>query len=148
MQTLSTQRGLAAVEFTIVVPIMLFLMLATGEFGRMLYQYNILTQCARDAARYLSNHARSGTTELIYLTDSLKDDTDTIFVYGDLSASTPRLPNLDLSTISYSASGDFITVSASYNWQPMFSSTLFSPTGNGGIDLSFAMQTNYTMRAL
>ena len=32
------QRGIAAVEATLVLPLMLLLMLAIGEFGRALYQ--------------------------------------------------------------------------------------------------------------
>jgi Flp pilus assembly protein TadG len=48
------QRGVAAVEFALALPLLVLLTFMTTEFGRALYQYNTLTKSARDAARYLS----------------------------------------------------------------------------------------------
>lgn len=48
------QRGVAIVEFALVLPFLLVLTFITTEFGRALYQYNILTKSVRDASRYLS----------------------------------------------------------------------------------------------
>ncbi|NMM78730.1 pilus assembly protein TadE [Rhodococcus sp. SRB_17] len=49
------QEGVAIVEFALVLPMLLILTFITTEFGRALYQYNILTKSVRDAARYLSS---------------------------------------------------------------------------------------------
>jgi hypothetical protein len=49
-----TQNGAALVEFALVLPLLLILTFITTEFGRALYQYNILTKSVRDASRYLS----------------------------------------------------------------------------------------------
>lgn len=54
------QRGVAAIEFAILVPVMLLIVFGTTEFGRAFYQYNTLTKSVRDGVRYLSMHA-SGT---------------------------------------------------------------------------------------
>ena len=48
------QRGVAITEFALVLPLLLFLSLITIDYGRALYQYNVLTKSVRDAVRYLS----------------------------------------------------------------------------------------------
>lgn len=51
------QRGVAMVEFAIGAPVLLLLLLAVGEFGRLFSHYNILLQASRDAASYAARHA-------------------------------------------------------------------------------------------
>jgi Flp pilus assembly protein TadG len=48
------QRGVALVEFALILPFLLLLSLTAVEFGRAIWQYNTLTKSVRDAARYLS----------------------------------------------------------------------------------------------
>ena len=50
-------RGVALVEFALVLPLILILLFITAEFGRALYQYNILTKSLRDAVRFMSMRA-------------------------------------------------------------------------------------------
>lgn len=51
------QRGVAAVEFGIlIIPLMLMLFGLT-EYGRAIYQYNTLVKSVRDATRYLTTVA-------------------------------------------------------------------------------------------
>jgi len=47
-------RGVAIVEFALVLPVLLILTFVVIEFGRAIYQYNTLTKSVRDAVRYLS----------------------------------------------------------------------------------------------
>ena len=54
MMNRKNQRGVAIVEFALVVPLLLILTFITTEFGRAVYQYNTLAKSGRDAARYLS----------------------------------------------------------------------------------------------
>lgn len=51
---LSNRRGVALIEFALILPLLLILTFITTEFGRALYQYNTLTKAVRDASRYLS----------------------------------------------------------------------------------------------
>lgn len=51
------QRGVAAIEFAILVPVMLLIVFGITEFGRAFYQYNSLTKSVRDGVRYLSMRA-------------------------------------------------------------------------------------------
>ncbi|RXV65796.1 pilus assembly protein [Burkholderia stabilis] len=50
----SRTRGVAAVEFALVLIPMVTLATGVAEFGRAIYQYETLTKATRDAARYLS----------------------------------------------------------------------------------------------
>ncbi|UEP38811.1 pilus assembly protein [Burkholderia ambifaria] len=50
----SRMRGVAAVEFALVLMPMIVLATGVAEFGRAIYQYETLTKATRDAARYLS----------------------------------------------------------------------------------------------
>lgn len=51
------QKGVAAVEFAILVPLMILMVFGITEFGRAFYQYNTLTKSVRDGVRYLSTQA-------------------------------------------------------------------------------------------
>jgi Flp pilus assembly protein TadG len=51
------QQGVAAVEFAILVPLMILMVFGITEFGRAFYQYNTLTKSVRDGVRYLSTQA-------------------------------------------------------------------------------------------
>lgn len=48
------QRGVAAVEFAILIIPMLLMVFGITEFGRAMYQYNTLVKATRDATRYLT----------------------------------------------------------------------------------------------
>jgi Flp pilus assembly protein TadG len=49
-------RGVAAVEFAIVLIPLVTLVAGVAEFGHAIYQYEALTKATRDAARYLSTY--------------------------------------------------------------------------------------------
>jgi Flp pilus assembly protein TadG len=46
--------GAALVEFTLLAPFLLVLVLGMSEFGRFLYQYQLVVEGLRDGARYLA----------------------------------------------------------------------------------------------
>jgi hypothetical protein len=48
------QKGVAIVEFALILPFLLLLTFITTEFGRAIWEYNSLTKSVRDSARYLS----------------------------------------------------------------------------------------------
>jgi len=50
----SSERGVAAVEFALILPFLLILTFTTTEFGRALYEYQSVAKSVRAAARYLS----------------------------------------------------------------------------------------------
>jgi hypothetical protein len=48
------QRGVAAVEFAILVPLLLILLTAPLYIGRVLWHYTVIQKAAHDGARYLA----------------------------------------------------------------------------------------------
>jgi hypothetical protein len=48
------QRGVAIVEFALILPFLLILTMITIDFGRAVWEYNTLTKSVRDASRYLA----------------------------------------------------------------------------------------------
>jgi hypothetical protein len=48
------QRGVALVEFALVLPLLVLMTCITTEFGRAIWQYNTLAKSVRDSARYLA----------------------------------------------------------------------------------------------
>jgi Flp pilus assembly protein TadG len=72
------QKGVALVEFALVLPFLLLLSIMTVEFGRAIWEYNTLTKSVRDAARYLSIQTPGTKVEearnlMVYGTTSLGD---------------------------------------------------------------------------
>lgn len=82
------QKGVAMVEFAIALPLLLLLLLGIGEFGRMLFQYNVLLQASRDAARYAAGEAWDPTLGQVVLDDDLRSRTQLLAVYGVPAAVT------------------------------------------------------------
>jgi len=62
LKGLRQMRGVAAVEFAIVLIPLLTMVMGVAEFGRAIYQYEALTKTTRDAARYLSEFSPSDAT--------------------------------------------------------------------------------------
>ncbi len=146
--SIAKQRGLAAIEFTMVLPFLLLLIFACAEFGRLMFQYNALNKTVRDASRYLTANAKPGDTDLVNIKDAVALNVKHLIRYGQSNSTIMLLPNLQDDDISFNVSGDFITITVTYDWQPIFSDT-FTTFGLGNdIDLSFPMVSTYTMRAL
>jgi Flp pilus assembly protein TadG len=58
----SSESGAALVEFTLLAPFLLVLALGMSEFGRFLYQYQLVIEGLRDGARYLARLDPDSTT--------------------------------------------------------------------------------------
>jgi len=80
------QRGVAIIEFALILPFLLLLSFITFEFGRALYQYNVLIKSARDSARYLSVQT-PGPGPAVAVSKNL-------LIYGSLDAGTPQVVGL------------------------------------------------------
>ncbi|WP_076542205.1 TadE/TadG family type IV pilus assembly protein [Shewanella sp. UCD-KL21] len=153
-----SQQGVAAVEMTILLPIMLLLIFATAELGRFLYQYNTLTKLVRDAGVYLGAHA--DTRQTSNLPNPFIDaecgnciaETKNLLVYGSTNTgTTPQLSGLTTSdiTITESPAGSRrLVISVSYDWQPLFGEKLVSFGFGDDVDLSFNLNTHYAVTAL
>lgn len=63
------QRGAAAVEFAIVISLLILITGGIIEFGRVFWYYDALTKATRDGARYLSTAALPVDAALPLVTD-------------------------------------------------------------------------------
>ncbi len=121
------QAGASAVEFALVLPILLLLVFAIFELGLLLYNKAVITNASREAARYgvvmrTPKHT-SGEIEqkaLDYCSDFLVS----------LSPSTTLDPNLEVTVPIPGAGGSFgqpLTVTVSYTFTGLGLGTLLSP---------------------
>lgn len=151
------QRGLAMVEFSIGAPVLLLLLLAVGEFGRMLSNYNVLLHASRDAARYAAHNAWNSTTGKIDK-EKVKVVVENFSVYGlPSAASTPLLRGLSADLVELTACApenelivcDFehIQVTIRYTFQPVIGSVLPNFFGED-IPLGMELVATTVMRVL
>jgi len=61
-RVLRDQDGSALIEFTVMAPVLLTLVLGIAELGRFLYQYQMVLEGLRDAGRYLARLDANDTT--------------------------------------------------------------------------------------
>jgi Flp pilus assembly protein TadG len=151
------QRGFAIVEFIIILPLLLLLLLGVSEVGRALYQYNTLTKAVRDGTRYLATNAPLGSTNSIVIDSTDQAQTENLVVYGNsLGTGAPLLPGLTTADVTVGCMGggmscsgvEHIVVTARYAYQPIIGITL--PTFGFGADISlnFTLSSTVTMRVL
>ncbi|CAN7644286.1 TadE/TadG family type IV pilus assembly protein [Pseudomonas sp. GL-B-26] len=148
------QQGLAMVEFTLVLPVLLLLLLAFGEFGRMLYQYNVLLQASRDADRFVASQAWDSTLGQVALSSTLLTQTKNVAVYGvPANTGTAVVSGLTTGNVVVAAVGsDHVRVTITYTFCPVIGA------GNCGgsipgffgnqIALSIPLVATTVMRAL
>ncbi len=143
-------RGLAIVEYTIVVPICLMLVVATAEFGRAFWQYNTLTKAVRDGARHAAGHALQGSTGTVSISGSLSTETRNLVVYGrTIAAGSPLLPGLTTGQVSVTDAGaGTVAVTATYPYSPIFAFVPRFSFGSNVNTSSYTLQVAVTMRAL
>ena len=155
MRTFATRRrwharGIASVELAIALPVLLLLLTAIVEVGRLLSEYDTLTKSVRDAARYLASNAFQGTTGVVSITPQVQSATANLVVTGNVNGTGPALlPGLVSGNVSVTNLGaGYVSVSASYTYQPILGARL--PTfGNGPpIALGFPLNATTVMRAL
>lgn len=123
------QRGVAIVEFALVLPFLLLLTAVTTEFGRAIYQYGILAKSVRDSARYLSVQTPGTHTT----------QARNLIVYGNTAGTgTPLAIGLSLANVptpTWQSAGtapviNTVTVQVSgYTFNSMFGSVLGLPFG-------------------
>jgi Flp pilus assembly protein TadG len=86
------QKGVAAIEFAILLPVLLFIVFGITEFGRALYAYNTIVKGTRDAARYAMTQQPGGGADPV---------TKCLAVYGTTDCSgTPLTPGLTVNAVS------------------------------------------------
>jgi Flp pilus assembly protein TadG len=94
------EQGVQLVEIAIVIPIMLMLFAAVGEFGRYFYEYTTLAKAERVGARFMAAKSiDSVSTDWVAATKKL-------VVYGNTAGTgTPVLPGLTINNVDVKFAG-------------------------------------------
>jgi hypothetical protein len=144
------QRGLATIEFIIVAPLLLLLIMAVSEFSHALQQYNTLTKSVRVGARYAAGEAAVGSTGVPQLDGVWVAGAKNLTVFGNLVGSgEPLLPALGPANVAVALpDSDHVTVSASYVYRPIFARIPTFGLREGPIVPNFTFHATVTMRVL
>lgn len=145
------QRGLAMVELALTLPLLVLLMFAFAEFGRMLFQYNSMEQASRDAGRYVASQAWNSTLGTVQLSTALIAQTRNVAVYGvpaNPNGYPAAAPGLTTGNVTVSAVGtDHVRVSIAYTFVPVIGSSIPALFGSS-VPLGLLLTSTVVMRAL
>ena len=110
------QYGIAAVEFILIFPLLLILMVALSEIGSLFVKYNTLNKLVQNASRYaVTNIYGTATTDQIAPIADIKN----VVLYGNDSGNgSLLLDTLTADSISIVPSGKFVTITVSYDYVP------------------------------
>ena len=133
------QRGIALVEFVIVLPILLIILIMVAEIGRALYQYNTLYKAVGHATRHFSIHyaAVDSDTQVINMVrcgwrDACSEPADLLIAGLD----TPDTIEVALKKLNCNSAEsindcsetdsnpDHVMIQANFRYQPMTGQTL------------------------
>ena len=143
--------GVAAVEFVIAVPLLIFVMLAIAELGRAFVQYDTLSYSIRNSARYVSENAIVGTTGVVDVSGAV-EAAQNLAVYGTTDVGdTPVLPGFATGPTGHvkvlNAGNGYIEVIAAYPYQPLVGTAL-PMFGGGSVPTTFTMRISVIMLAI
>ncbi len=138
------------VEFAMVLPAMLLLMLGVAELGHALVRYNALTKAARDAVRYAAAYALQGTSGSVRIDTALETEVQNLVVYGNtVGAGQPMFAGLATSQVTVVDVGaDQVRVDIDFPYQPLVAPNIPGFGFGAGIATSFTMSASASMRAL
>lgn len=101
-------RGVAAVEFALLLIPLVLMIFGTTELGRAIYSYNTLDKTVRDAARHLSQHGPGDA--------AIAAQARCLAVYGNVDcAGNPVAPGLNVGAVNLC---DALSCPASHAAQP------------------------------
>ena len=143
-------RGVAMVEFTIVLPVVLFMILGVTELGRAMVRYNALTKAVRDGARHASLYALSGTTGTVDIDQALTTEVQNVVVYGNVAGvGSPAISDMTTGQVSLTPVGaDQFRVNIDYPYVPLLGNSIPSFGMGSDLNLAFMMRAGVNMRAL
>jgi Flp pilus assembly protein TadG len=144
------EQGIATVEMTIVLPVLLLVLFGVTEVGRAIVRYNALTKAVQDGARYAAAYALQGTTGVVNVDAQLQAEVRNVVVYGNTAGTgTPTLAGFQpAQVLLVDAGGDQIRVDANYPYTPLFGTALPNFGLGSSTSTSFVMQASVSMRAL
>jgi Flp pilus assembly protein TadG len=139
-------RGVAMVEFIIVLPVVLLVFVAVTEIGNVLLRYNTLTKAVHDGARHAAEYGRLGDSNIVLIHEELAAEIRNLIIFGNIAGTgEPLLDGLLANQITITVpEQEQVLVTAAYPDQPVFGLTLpsfgFGDSPSLQIDLSAAVR--------
>lgn len=114
------QRGAAAIEFAIVLPVLVLLLFGTIEFGLLLYNQQVITNAGREGARagIVAQSPRRTPQEIAGVVTNYCGGN--LITFGDDAAAGPNVTVTSTGTTF----GDDLTVLVTYNYDFLVLSNL------------------------
>ena len=106
-------RGQSLVEFALVLPVLMILVLGTLDFGRVYFAYVSVTNAARNGADFAAG-GPAASADLDGIRSTVLADT------GDLPNSSPTNPGVTVATGSDSQGRPYADVTVSYAFTTLF----------------------------
>ncbi|KHA60239.1 hypothetical protein NL53_11660 [Vibrio variabilis] len=140
MKTCRKQKGLAAVEMIITIPVLLLILMAITEVGNAFIRYNTLNKMAQNGIRYATTEI-TGTASYDQIADvnAIKN----IVVYGSSTVgdgAKAMVDGLTTSDVNVNHAGGYVTVTINHNYTPMMGSF------RSGMNFSFPLNASAMMR--
>lgn len=119
----SKQKGLAAIEFVMMTPLLIVFMTICLELGNLLVEYQALNKAVRNGARYaVTAIYGTSTTQQIAPTTEIQN----VVVYGaNVGSGTAVLDGLLTENVSVAHNNDLVTVTATFDYVPTFATLPF-----------------------
>ncbi|WP_215404270.1 TadE/TadG family type IV pilus assembly protein [Vibrio gigantis] len=120
----SKQKGLAAIEMMIAMPVLLFFLVLVLELGNILIHYNVIAKSVQNGARYAVSEVYGTKGGSVAPTAEIQN----IVVYGKNTVGTAILSNLSTSDVTVNAPtvDSYVRVTVNYDYVPHFLSIPFS----------------------
>lgn len=137
------EHGAAAVEFAVILPLLLLLIFAAIEFGVMMYDKQVITNASREAARYGIVAGSPRVTDAAIVARALA------YCQNYLITFDPADPPPTVAPPSHPAGqsfGDPLTVAISYRYQFLLLpdlQALFGASAGSGLTLRTATTMRY-----
>jgi hypothetical protein len=133
------QKGQSLVEFALVVPFLLLVVVGTIEIGRAYYHYNTLSKAVREGARYMSGHAYDPALEF--------PNVQNMVVYGNTGGSgSPILPRLTTGMVTITPRGGGTDMTTPPLWVNVSVSYPYTSVIAGLINLNLNLTPGVEMR--
>lgn len=122
MDRIRVMRGLALVEFVLVVPIILLVLMGGAELSRAIYQYNSFTKVVEGSTRYLAGVAIGASSGVVELDSTKTATAENLVKYGQPnSGGSPLLEGpVTFNAVGVPAVGaTHVQVTATYGYQAL-----------------------------
>ncbi|MEL7290863.1 MAG: TadE/TadG family type IV pilus assembly protein [Pseudomonadota bacterium] len=115
------QKGLAAVEMLITVPILVAILLAITEFGHAFIQYNTINKMAQNGVRHATADILGTGSTVPCNNATTVSDTINVVLYGRTSAAnaTPVMEGVTAEDVTMSCAGKYVTITVNHQYTPI-----------------------------